>query len=292
MIAFAGIGVAIGLVDVGGNTLLVRLFRADAPPYMNALHLAFGFGAFLCPLIVDRFEVVTDDAATAFWAFAAAIVPVALWQLRVPSPAVPADGEGDAAPANVLRRYAFFLTLLAALFVMHVGAELAFGGWIFSYADELQIGGTTTARVLNSVFWGGLVVGRIIGIPLSLRLSSRAMLQLDLVGAGASLALIGFLPDWSPALWIGTAIFGMAIASMFATCINYTGEHMPMSSEVMAILVVGAGVGSMTLPWVTGQLFDRQGPESMLWVVGAAVAAAFMLFLWIQVVAARTVDRR
>jgi FHS family Na+ dependent glucose MFS transporter 1 len=45
-IVFALIGVSIGLIDVGGNTLLVWLFRKDVPPYMNALHLSFGIGAF------------------------------------------------------------------------------------------------------------------------------------------------------------------------------------------------------------------------------------------------------
>ena len=67
---------------------------------------------------------------------------------------------------------------------MHMGAELAFGGYIISYADEFVHRRSTTARVVNSMFWGGLVVGRLIAIPLSTRLSARAMLQIDLVGAG------------------------------------------------------------------------------------------------------------
>ena len=45
-----------------------------------------------------------------------------------------------------------------------------------------------------------MVLGRLIGIPLSVRLSSWAMLQLDLAGAAAGLALIAALPDWSPAV--------------------------------------------------------------------------------------------
>ncbi|MFH1103484.1 MAG: MFS transporter, partial [Actinomycetota bacterium] len=56
-LVFMLIGLSVGLLDVGGNTLLVWLYRRDVPPYMNALHLSFGIGAFLCPLIVDRFAV-------------------------------------------------------------------------------------------------------------------------------------------------------------------------------------------------------------------------------------------
>jgi FHS family Na+ dependent glucose MFS transporter 1 len=285
-IVFALIGVSIGLIDVGSNTLLVWLFRTDVPPYMNALHLSFGIGAFLCPLVVDRFAVAADDALATFWLFAALMLPAALWLTRVPDPDSPAGEGGSEAPA-VVRRYRFLLFLMGALFFMHVGAELAFGGWIFSYAEELEIGGQTTARVLNSVFWGGLVVGRLAAIPLSLRFTPRSMLQLDLLGAAASLALIALLPDWEPSLWIGTAGFGMAIASVFATCINYAEERMPITSAVTAIFLIGGSIGSMTLPWVVGQLFDRRGPESMLWVVGGAVAAGLALFAAIQVHAAR-----
>jgi len=287
ILVFTLIGLSIGLLDVGGNTLLVWLFRRDVPPYMNALHLSFGVGAFLCPLIVDRFAVATDDATTAYWLFAALMIPVALWLTRVPSPDSPSETAAPAVGNALVRRYAYFLGLMGLLFFMHVGAELAFGGWVFSYADELAVGGQTTARVLNSAFWGGLVIGRLIAIPLSLRLPPRVMLQVDLLGAAAFLALIEFVPNWPPALWIGTIGFGMAIASMFATCINYAEERMPITSQVMAMFLVGASLGSMTLPWVAGQLFDRRGPETLIWVVGGAILAGLALFAWIQAHAAR-----
>jgi len=283
VLVFAVVGISLGLIDVGGNTLLVWLFRREVAPYMNALHLSFGVGAFLIPLVVDRFAVATDDATTAFWLYAALMVPAALWLLRIPDPDSPGHGGDPMSGTTVLRRNAFFLGLMGVLFFMHVGAELAFGGWIFSYADELQIGGETTARVVNSVFWGGLVLGRLIAIPLSLRLSARAMLQIDLLGAGASLALIALLPDWGPSLWIGTAAFGVFIASVFASCVNYTERRIPFTGAVMSVFVVGAGIGSMTLPWLVGQFFDRRGPESMLWVVGGAIAAGVLVFGWIQV---------
>ncbi|MFH1104942.1 MAG: hypothetical protein V1757_08405, partial [Actinomycetota bacterium] len=165
--------------------------------------------------------------------------------------------------------------------------ELAFGGWIFNYADELGFGGQTTAFVLNSMFWGGLVIGRVIAIPLSMRWSPRMMLQTDLLACAGFIGLIGLFPDSTAALWIGTVGFGMAIASVFASCINYTQERMPVSSHVTAIFFIGASLGSMSLPWLIGQLFDSRGPGTMIWVVGGAIAGGLVLFAWIQVHAAR-----
>jgi MFS transporter, FHS family, Na+ dependent glucose transporter 1 len=281
IVVFTLIGLSIGLIDVGGNTLLVWLFRREVHPYMNALHLCFGIGAFLCPLVVDRFAVTTDDATNAFFLFAALMIPVAIWLTRVPSPDSPTDTTATAGSV-VVRSYSVFLGLMGLLFFMHVGAELAFGGWIFSYADELDIGGSTTARVLNSAFWGGLVVGRLAAIPLSTRLSPRAMLQVDLIASAGFLALIGLAPEWPAALWIGTIGFGMAIASVFATCINYAEQRMPLPSQAMAVFMIGGSIGSMTLPWVAGQLFDRQGPETLIWLVGGAIVAALGVFAAIQ----------
>ena len=286
IVAFAAVGFALGFIDVGTNTLIVWVFRSDVPPYMNALHLSFAVGAFVSPLIVDRFAVVNDDATTAYWLFAVLMLPLAFALTRHQSPAPP-DAVSDAPSGQVLRRYALFLGLMALFFFMHVGAELSYGGWIFSYADEIGIGNDTTGRVLNSVFWGGLVIGRLLAIPLSMRLSSRSMIVLDLVGAAASIGLIVLLPDWAPALWIGTVGFGVSIASIFASGMNYTEERMPITSGVTSLLIVGAGLGSMTLPWVVGRAFDARGPEMLISLVGITVAGAIVVFGIIDVLSNR-----
>lgn len=277
MVVFALIGISLGLIDVGGNTLMVWLYRQDVPPYMNALHLFFGLGAFSGPLVIDRFAVATGNAATTFWLFAGLMVPVALWLARLPSPDRPLEGEPAAGGLRSLRRHFWLIGLIALFFFMHMGAELAFGGWIFSYAEE-AIGSETTARIVNSAFWGGLVIGRLISIPLAWRLSPRGMLQVDLVGAAASLGLIILLPDWTPALWIGTIGFGVFVASMIPASFNFAAERMPITSQVSSAFLVGGSLGSMLLPWVVGQLFDSQGRLWTMYVTGMAVVAAALLF--------------
>ena len=286
VVAFAAFGFALGFIDVGTNTLIVWVFRSDVPPYMNALHLSFAIGAFVSPLVIDRFAVVKGDATTAYWLFAVLMLPVALALTRRASPSPP-GAVSDAPAGSVLARYALFLGLMALFFFMHVGAELSFGGWIFSYADEIGVGGETTGRVLNAVFWGGLVIGRLLAIPLSMHLSSRSMLLVDLVGAAASLGLIALFPDWAPSLWIGTIGFGVSIASVFASGMNYTEERMPVTSGVTSLLVFGAGLGSMTLPWVVGRAFDARGPQMLIYFVAGTIACAIVVFGVIDMISSR-----
>ncbi len=280
LLAFGLIGVPLGVMDVGGNTLIVWLFRDDVPPYMNALHLSFGVGAFAGPLIFDRFAVATGNAAITFWLFGVLMLPVAAWLTRLPSPDRPAIAQVTAEGSSLLRRYAWLVGLMAVFFFLHMGAELAFGGWIYTYADDAT-GSATLARVINSAFWGGLVLGRLVAIPLALRLSPRTMLQLDLIGSVSSLALLILFPNSIPALWVGTIGFGISIASLIASSFNLAERRMPITSQVSATFLVGGSLGSMTLPWVVGQLFVPYGPISVMYVTATAMVAACLAFVLI-----------
>ncbi len=275
---FALIGIPLGVMDVGGNTLLVWLFRDEVPPYMNALHLSFGVGAFAGPLIFDRFAVATGNAATTFWLFAVLMVPVAVWLTRLPTPDSPAEAGVAVDGRTVLRRYGWLIGLIAAFFFMHMGGEMAFGGWIYTYADGVM-GSATAARLVNSVFWGGIVIGRLIAVPLALRRSPGAMLRLDLAGALASLILIILVPGSVPALWIGTLGFGLSVASMIPSSFNLAERRMPITSQVSATFLVGGSLGSMTLPWLVGQASVPYGSLSVMYVTAAAMLAAAGLFI-------------
>jgi fucose permease len=134
--------------------------------------------------------------------------------------------------------------------------------------------------VVNSVFWGGLVVGRLIAVPLALRLKARGMLQIDLLGAAAGIAVVALFPHSTMALWIGTIVLGMSIASMIPSSINYAGERMPITGQVTALFLVGGSLGSTVLPLIVGQLYgdDPGRPEMMVYVTVGAVAAAIALF--------------
>lgn len=276
---FALIGLGMGVLDVGGNTLIVWLFGREVGPYMNALHLSFGVGAFLSPILIDRVVVLTGGIRWAYWALALLIVPVAYWMTRIPSPVRSDEETVPGAPVKARTpAYALLVLMIAMLMFMHVGAELSFGGWIFSYAVATGIGPETTARLLNSLYWGALAAGRLIAVPLAIRLQPRAMLLLDLIGMVVSIGIIAFFPQWPPAVWIGTLGFGIFIASMFATTINFTDHHMPITGSVTGFLLVGANVGSMTLPWVIGQFFESVGPQVMVTIIGLDVVAALVLF--------------
>jgi FHS family Na+ dependent glucose MFS transporter 1 len=254
----------------------VWLFGRDVGPYMNALHFFFGLGAFLSPLLIDRVMVIGGGIRLAFWLLALLIVPVAFWMTRIPSPSP--QKQEERAQGTTAARYGWLTLLVAGLMFLHVGGEISYGGWIFSYALALNFGPETTARLLNSVYWGALTLGRLIAIPVAAWLLPRTMLLIDLIGAAISIGVVLLLSNWGPALWVGTFGFGLSLASFYASMMNFTERRMPITGRVTSYILVGANAGSMTIPWLIGQLFESVGPRAMMGTIGVDILVSLVLF--------------
>lgn len=48
-------GMSMGVLDTGGNAYCVRIWGKKSPPYIQAMHFAFGVGAFIAPLLSQPF---------------------------------------------------------------------------------------------------------------------------------------------------------------------------------------------------------------------------------------------
>ena len=274
------VGFGMGIIDVGGNTLIVWVFGRDVGPYMNTLHLSFGVGALLSPILVDRVVISLDGIRWVYWILALLVVPIIIWLTRIPSPDPPSD-QPENKETLPIRRNAFMIVLISGLFFLHVGTELGFGGWIYSYAVAVQIGPDTAARLLNAIYWGGFTLGRLISIPLAIKLRPQTMILIDLIGALASFSVLLFLPSWPPAIWAATFGLGLSVASLFPSSINFTERLMPITGRVTSYLLVGGNAGSMIIPWLIGQMFETKGPQSMIIILACVMATDLFLFLGI-----------
>ncbi|MGC8782540.1 MAG: MFS transporter, partial [Anaerolineae bacterium] len=250
------LGLGEGGLDVGGNALLVWVYGDRVGPYMNALHFFFGLGAFISPIVVAFAIRLSGDITLAYWALALLMLPALLWIARLPSPrpmvAVEAHRTGNANRT--------LLALLVLSFFVYVGAELSFGGWIYTYAVKRGLGTATSAAFLTSAFWGALMLGRLLSIPLAARLKPQTILLADLLGCLASMAVILLWPASTVALWVGTFGAGFAMASIFPTMISFAERYMTITGQITSLFLAGSSLGSMTLPWLIGQLFEPVGP--------------------------------
>ncbi|MCC6165796.1 MAG: MFS transporter [Caldilineaceae bacterium] len=265
------IGLAEGTLDVGGNTLLVWIHRSRVGPYMNALHFMFGLGAFLSPLVIAQAVAWSGGIRLGYWLLAVYVLPVLVWLGREASPIPEVEQDRDEA-IHVNWR---LVGLIALFMFLYVGAEVGFGGWIYTYAVSMGLVDETAAFYLTSLFWGALTLGRLAAIPIATRVRPRTILLWDIVGAVVSVALILVLPQSVWAMWVGIFGAGFALASIFPTLITWAERRITVSGLVTSIFLVGASLGGMLLPWLIGQLFEGRGPQiTMILIMGNMLVAA------------------
>jgi fucose permease len=268
------LGVAMGTLDVGGNTLLVWVHRRQVGPFMNGLHFFFGVGAFLSPIIIARLVSISGDLTWAYWALAVLMLPGLIWLSRQSSPAPQSDAEdGRQRGGNRL-----LITLVALFFFLHVGAEISFGGWIFTYAMAMDLSSEAAAAYLTSGFWGALTLSRLLTIPIAARVRPRSILLASLAGCLISVSIILLWPYSSVAVWLGALGMGLSVASIFPSSFSLAERNMTITGRVSGWFIVGASLGSISLPWIIGQLFERIGPRVTMFAIAIAITLALGVF--------------
>jgi len=267
------LGMVEGALDVGCNAMLVWVHGRGVGPYMNALHFFFGIGTFIAPIILAQSVLLSGEITWGFWVIALLMLPVAAWMLRAPSPEAPSS-EAEAGGRTNIR----LLLLMVAFLVMYVGAEVGFGGWVYTYALRLNLANETSGGYLTSAFWGAFTAGRLLSIPIAARLRPRWILLGDLLGGIFSIVLILLFPGSVIMLWVGAILLGLFIASIFPTMFTLAERRMTLTGAITSWFFVGASVGAMFFPWLMGQLFEAVSPTAILYVILGNLMASVVIY--------------
>jgi FHS family Na+ dependent glucose MFS transporter 1 len=266
-------GIGAGAVDVGGNTLLIWVHRREVGPWMNALHFFYGLGAFMAPLVVAQAVLRTGDYRWAYWLIALLALPAVLGALLIPSPV-----RQTAADDGAARPFSGRLVALFALFLfLVVAAESSFADWISPYSLARGLSEVGSAYVA-SIFWGALMIARLLFIPVAARVRPSVVLLSNIVGCSVGLALILLAQGSLLALGAGAVIFGLSVAVMIPSAMTLAGARMVVTGRVTGWFLVGASLGGMTMPRLIGQVFVSVGAWTSMAAILLAVLAMFSVY--------------
>jgi MFS transporter, FHS family, Na+ dependent glucose transporter 1 len=271
---FFVLGLAQGHIDVGINTLIVWLHGERVPPFMNGLHAFYGIGMTTAPLIVAAVLGSMGSLTSVYWILAILIVPIGLLTIFQPSPShILARQQAENRPAVPLAVF-----LLAVIFFAFTGAELGFSGWIYTYSSFQTYVNPTMAASINAAFGAALTIGRVISIPISVKLNSKTMLWINFSGTIVSLLILIFLSTSEVFLWLGTIGTGLFMASTFPTLLNDAQSRMHLSGKITSVFFVGSSLGSMTIPWIMGQLITPYGAQVIMITILCSILVATGMF--------------
>jgi FHS family Na+ dependent glucose MFS transporter 1 len=286
-VSFAILGLGMSVVDVGCNTLLVWSRTGDVGSIMNALHLCFGIGALVGPLSVGLSQWWLGNLTLACIVLAVPALVVAALALRMPSPSPRRAGQRVAAPVDGVRRTSprGAMALVAVFFAIYVGMELGFAGWISTFAEETGLGDAPIPALAAGAFWAGFTLCRVISVPVARRVPALHILTATCVASVVAAGALVVAGDIPAVVWIGTFLFGAAVAPQYPMMVALAEERIGLSGGATAVIVASSSIGGLALPWVIGQMLDSRGAEAMPQVI---TVAALVLLGWFVLLERRT----
>lgn len=304
-------GIAAGTVDNVAQLLTMRYYsRFNVGPYLQALHCAFGIGAFVSPLIVAPF--LSKRQYQRQWHYAYFIIfllhlPDVIWLLcytvrhgwhdksetkqvlAVESEAekflnndrLTIDNSTSISKTKPIRRQLLFVLLLAPFLFCYMGGQYGFIAYLHTYATLKLHFSTDTAAYLNSAFWASVVIGRLCGIVFSIKLSPHRMILGNLTCCIISLLLLLVWYQFSFVLWCGTILFALSIASIYSSTMNYAQTHIHMTGRRLSILTIAATLGDATVPLLVGITLNSTifGYPNFIILVLSIIVLASVIFV-------------
>lgn len=280
-------GLAGGAVDAGLNAYGARHFSARV---LNWLHAFFGVGTTLGPLIVTA--VLTSGAA---WRWSYVIVggaqlllaatffaTRARWADAPTSTGAPAPRPVAARTRDTLRRPIVWLAM--ATFFVYAGAEFVVAQWSFTLLTLHRGESVATGGLLVSLYWGSLMVGRVLfgivadRVPLGRALT--ACIAASVVGA-----LAFWLEPTRTLSFLGLMLMGAAFAPVFASLIVLTPRWVGAAhaDDAIGFQIAAAGLGGATLTAVVGVVAKAAGLATIgasVLVITLALLALYQLVAW------------
>jgi FHS family glucose/mannose:H+ symporter-like MFS transporter len=251
-------GLGFGLMEVATNTLLVLVGGARSVNLLNFAHLFFGIGSFIAPALATRAVEAGVSWRVPFLVAGGAAGLVALGWRLVTVPASDA-GQTDARP-RARGAPSGTVLLLAALLGIYVGVENGIGAWLTKYMVAVHRSTLAEAGNVLSLYWLALALGRLaLSVSAHRMAETRLILALSVLSTGglaAALLLAG--SDRSAAA--GFVVAGLGFSGIFPAVISLGGRAGPHDTgAVMGVLVTGAAIGGIAIPWSMSALADRAG---------------------------------
>ena len=258
-----------GIINGGANALVADISVDGRTAGLSKLHVFFGIGAvgvpFALGILLGKFSYSALIAAVG----ALCVVPLVITALpRFPTPKQP---QGfPLAEAKGLLRDSVLLTFGVMLF-FESGMEITVGGWTATFfKEELQVN-DQRALVYLSLYWLGLMVGRMALSALLRRMSAARLLAGCIsVGFGGACILVA-ARDPSLAA-VAVFLLGLGFSATFPVVLGFVADrYVTLSGTAFSIVMVMALTGGTLLPYATGVLGTSYGLRGSFLIVPTAL---------------------
>jgi fucose permease len=272
------VGLGQGAIEVTINSTVIRLDTRKTGSPIVFTQGAFAIGAIAGPLALGLL-LHTGGSWTLVYrgmALLFAVLLVILAKLKFDLPAAPARARST---ARLSAHPAYWLAF-GTLF-LYVGIEMGFSNWVAEYFVQSFQFQAAAGALLVSVFWAGILVGRL-GVPMvSTRADPGRKLVLFAGGVALFLAALPVLGSFSLVSWTAVAGVGAVFAAglgcsvIYGLVLTLVGATFPHAqSKAIGFAATGGGLGVFLFPYFGSILAQAWGIR-----YGIAAFAGFSILM-------------
>ena len=180
-----------------------------------------------------------------------AIITLILSRISLPEIEETKTEKGEKPEKNIWSFRHLILGVIAIFF--YVGAEVAIGANLNLFAISLGGSFATSAAIMATLYWGGMLLGRLISSSLS---SISPQIQLAVTSILASVCILVAIVLNNPWLLVAVGLFHSVMwGSIFTLSVNKLGKY---TSKASGIFMIGV-LGGAFIPLLQGGLADAFG---------------------------------
>ncbi|RWS16375.1 Sodium-dependent glucose transporter 1-like protein [Dinothrombium tinctorium] len=301
-----------GFIVNGGNVWILHLWGTESPPFIQALHFAFGCGALIGPLIAEPFlleikhnqhsllnstsvraipqlKVHYPYMIVASFSLIVVIIFGIVYFIRRSNDPHPTRkkvvGENEKSSVTFLMHCVIVFLSCSFLF-FYIGLELSFGTMLTTYVvnSDLKLD-KSTASYMTSVYWATFTFFRCFTIFVIDYIGCKNLLISNLFLIMLSnFILLPFGNSYVWCLWIGIILMGFGTSPIFGAFFGFLQEFIFISSKTASTLFVAGCIGQFVIPYAIGNFVDKYPPIFLYisFICGCIACALFTILAFIR----------
>jgi len=250
--------------EVPGTNAITRLaIGGSANSIGTTLAPFFVSGIVFGGVIAEKVKIDQVIVPFLIMAITIAVIAFVVHRLNLPNIAGTTN-EGGGVLKKSIWSFSHVRLGVIGLFA-YTGCEVSIGANIILHANWLGGSFAEKATWMTTLYWGGLLLGRLIGSTLN---KIPAQIQLTVTTIGATLLVLASI--FTGNLWLLACVglfHSILWPGIFSLSINKLGKYTPKGAGVLMIGVAGGAV----IPLIQGMLVDAMGKDwTWSWLIVVA----------------------
>ena len=276
----AVIGIGFGLFGSSSNALIAGLYIKKQGKALNRLHMFYGVGALIGPLLAGIFLFMDFSWRSIFILVSILAVSLFLMIIFQKIPEINNNGEyvNDTNKNGTKDNKGKYFTrlkklfkspvffLLALISFIYIGVGNGITGWMNTYLGDTFAFTDIFASGILAIYTLGITLGRIVCSYVSDDLGYKNTIFYCSIGSFLAVC-IAVLSNSTVFILTGFGLTGFFLAGLFPTALAYGSRVFDdMLGTISSALISTAVIGGMLIPWWMGIISEYYGLRSGMYL--------------------------